>query len=116
VRTVECAQPPVAIHSSTWPGVHDHGQPPVNAANRRTVRSREPIIDSLNRLDNCCDRHPSSIASNTAGSRRTGVRPVTNVNVAEPAARAPDIKPPEFHHAIRRHNQASNATAPDASS
>ena len=70
---MECAHPPVAIHCSTWPGVHDHGQPPVKAANRRTVRSRDPIIDSVNRRDSCCDRHPASIASNNAGSGRTRV-------------------------------------------
>jgi hypothetical protein len=86
-RIVECAHPPEAIQPSTCAGVHDHGHPPVNSANRRMIRSRDATIDSPSRRDCCCVRQPVSIDSNSAGSTRSGVAPVTNVNAAEPATR-----------------------------
>ena len=111
---MECAHPPEAIQDTSCAGFQHHGHPPVNPANRRTVRSQEPIIDSLNRRDCCWHRHPASIASNSAGSGRSGVAPVTSDSAADPptpgpipnqrppTAPAPDATP---WHQMQRHQK-----------
>jgi hypothetical protein len=91
---VECAHPPASIQDSSCARLQPHGQLPVNSVNRRTVRSRDPMIDSPNRRDRCWRAHPASIASNSASSGRSGVAPVTNDSADDPATRIPSPTQP----------------------
>ena len=92
---MECAHPPDVIHCSACADVHCHGQSPVNAANRRTSRARPSISGTVSRRADCCRDQPSSIASNSAGSGRSGTAPSTSTRAADPAAfRIPDTSTP----------------------
>jgi hypothetical protein len=115
-RTVECAHPPEAIQSSTCAGVHCHGQAPVNSANRRTSRTRPSTSGPNSRRAPCWRRQPSSIASNNAGSGRSGTAPPTSTSAAEPTAlRVPATAPPKAQ-ASDATNKASDATRSDVTS
>jgi hypothetical protein len=57
----------------------------VNAWNRRTSRSLLSTSGPLSRRLGCWRPHPSSIASNNAGSGRSGVTPSTSTSAADPA-------------------------------
>jgi hypothetical protein len=57
----------------------------VNSPNRRISRSRPSISGTVSRRAACCCRHPASIASNKAGSGRSGVASVTSTSAADPA-------------------------------
>ena len=91
---------PEVIQLSTCAGVHCHGHAPVNARNRRTSRTRPSTSGPLSRRAACWRCHPSSIASNNAGSGRSGVASSTSTSAADPAAlpvpgRHPPVHAPE---------------------
>jgi hypothetical protein len=68
----------------------EHGQGTLIGPDRRmrpTHLSRPSTSEPLSRRLDCWRRQPSSIASNNAGSGRSGVAPSTSTSAADPAAR-----------------------------
>ncbi|HCU92868.1 MAG TPA: hypothetical protein DHU96_09065 [Actinobacteria bacterium] len=58
----------------------------MKSRNRRTSRARPSISGPVSRCAACWRRQPSSIASNSAGSGRSGTAPPASTKAAGPAA------------------------------
>ena len=93
MRTVEWAQLPWATQASAWAEVHSHGQEPEKARKRWTTRTLWRVIVGLRRRAECWRHQPAIMASNSAGSGRSGVAPSTSTKDADPANLATGTSP-----------------------